>query len=472
MNEQIITPILLAGGSGTRLWPLSRRSFPKQFSALVGDKSLFQQTALRLTSSANVKFAKPITVTNSDFRFIVAEQLQKLKLDPGAIIIEPEAKNTAPAILASSIIAASKDKDAVLLVAPSDHVISNLDLFHEKIQAALPHLENGKIVTFGVLPKRPETGYGYMQIQQINEDGAGSVCEFVEKPMKEKAEFMIEAGNYLWNAGIFMFRASDMMAAFENYQPDILSLVKAAVDKSYVDLGFIRLAQKPWAKLGNISIDYAIMERASNLMAIPMNSSWSDLGDWNSVWQTSDKDSMGMVLSSDAYAISCKNSIIRTENGNQVVVAIGLEDVIAVAMSDAVLVAHRDSSQDIRSVVELLKNNKVPQMANFPEKYRPWGASENLVLNKNFEVKRLNVKVGAELSLQKHEYREEHWVVVQGEASIIIDGKTKQLSKGQSIYVPSDSVHKIANIGSEELILIEIRTGTSFSESDIIRFDE
>jgi mannose-1-phosphate guanylyltransferase/mannose-6-phosphate isomerase len=336
---------------------------------------LFQSSAQRLTSSGILEFAPHITLTNADFRFIIGEQLQEIGIDPGPILIEPEAKNTAAAILAASLFAQSKDREAVLLVAPSDHVIPDTSAFHEAIKVGLSHVQNQKMVTFGIKPMHPETGYGYLELSKdpIDDFGTADLKTFVEKPNLQNAKQMVEVGNYLWNAGIFLFRAQDMIDAFKAYAPNTLDLVSQAVDGAYPDLGFLRLAADPWSKIEDISIDYAIMEKAQNLVAVPHASKWSDLGGWDAVWSESRPDTLGNVTSETAHAIECKNSLLRSESSSQQVVGIGLNDIMAIAMPDAVLVAPKERAQDVKKAVELLKSKDIAQAEIFPKDHRPWG---------------------------------------------------------------------------------------------------
>ena len=469
-----IQPVLLAGGSGTRLWPLSRKSYPKQFSRIIGEKTLFQSSAQRMISSDKLDFAPQITLTNADFRFIIGEQLQEIGIDPGPILIEPQVKNTAAAILASSIFVHSRDENAVLLVAPSDHVIPDIDDFHSIIKVGLSHVQNRKMVTFGIKPTHPETGYGYLELTEypIDDNGTSALKKFVEKPKLQDAKQMLKAGHYLWNAGIFLFRAKDMVDAFSDYAPETLDLVSQSVGEASSDLGFLRLAADPWSKLENISIDYAIMEKAQNLVAVPFASQWSDLGGWDAVWAESKPDFSGNVISETAHAIECSNSLLRSESANQHVVGIGLNGIMAIAMSDAVLVASKERAQDVKKAVELLKSKNICQAEIFPKDHRPWGWFEGLALGDSFNVKRIFVKPGAALSLQSHNYRSEHWIVVDGTAKVTIDHDVKLVRAGQSVYVPQGALHRMENPTELPIILIEVQIGTYFGEDDIIRYED
>ena len=467
-----ITPVLLAGGSGTRLWPLSRKSYPKQFSPLLSDETLFQRTAKRLISSKIVQFDPPITMTNSDFRFIVIEQLQGSGIDPGAILIEPEGRNTGPAVLAAAIYASKKDPEATILIAPSDHIIPDTLAFHAAIREGLQETENGRIVTFGVAPTRAETGYGYLELSTTSSGGAVPLKGFIEKPDIESAKAMLDTEIYLWNAGIFLFRAKDMIAASQTYAPDLMSPVRDAIEQGSVDLGFFRLAAGPWSKCDNISIDYSILEKIDTLSAIPYSAGWNDLGGWDSVWLEQGPDANGVVTSLNATSIDCQNVLLRSENASQHLVGLGLENIIAIAMPDAVLVAHKDRAQDIKMVVSSLEAKGVVQAETFPKDHRPWGWFESLVLGGRFQVKRIHVLPGAALSLQSHNHRSEHWIVVEGTAKVTVSDSITLLTEGQSMYIPLGAIHRMENPGKVPMVLIEVQTGVYLGEDDIIRYED
>ncbi len=467
-----ITPILLAGGSGTRLWPSSRKSYPKQFMQLNANETLFQQTAQRVITCEDLKFNSHIIITHSHFRFIVGEQLQAIGIDPRRIIIEPESKNTAPAIVAATIFAQNDNKDAIIITTPTDHVIRDTEKFHEVIKVGLNEIQNGNIVTFGICPLYPDTGYGYLKLDKTINQASRKVLKFVEKPNKALAQRMLEEGDYFWNSGIFMFRARDMINAFELYAKDIKSMVMKSVNLSVEDLAFTKLDKKHWNKLEAISIDYAIMEKAKNLVAIPYHSGWSDLGNWDSVWREAKQDQYGVALSKNAHAIECKNSLLRSENGNQEIVGLGLEDIVAISMPDAVLVANKYKSQDVKKVVEYLKSENISQSESFTKDHRPWGSFEILSEGVGFKVKRITVKAGAALSLQSHKHRSEHWVVVEGSAVVTINESTKVIAAGQSTYVPLGSIHRLENQEKQTLIIIEIQIGSYLGEDDIIRYED
>jgi mannose-1-phosphate guanylyltransferase / mannose-6-phosphate isomerase len=468
----MITPVLLCGGSGTRLWPLSRKSYPKQFVPLMGEKTLFQASAERMFGA---NFEPPVVMTNSDFRFIVTEQLATSAIDPGAILIEPEGRNTAPAILAAALWLEQSDPDALMLVAPSDHVVPNGPAFRDAVTAGVEAARAGQLVTFGITPAYAETGYGYLELPAAPE--AGSLAplplkRFVEKPDAAQASKMITSGNYLWNAGIFLFTAKTILEAFHTHAPDLIAPVSQAVSKAKPDLGFLRLDPASWADVQNISIDYAVMERADNLSVVPFSAGWSDLGGWDAVWRETTQDPRGVAVSGHATAIDCDNSLLRSEDETQEVVGIGLNNIIVVAMPDAVLVADANRAQDVKLAVAALKAKRAQQATEFPIDHRPWGWSESLVMGERFQVKRIHVHPGAALSLQSHYHRSEHWIVVEGTAKVTIDHDVKLLTENQSVYIPLGAVHRLENPGKVPMVLVEVQTGTYLGEDDIIRYED
>ena len=465
-----ITPVILAGGSGTRLWPLSRKSYPKQFSKLVGVDTLFQRSALRLSSSAQMAFAKHIVVTHSDFRFIVVEQLMKVGIDPGAILIEPKSKNTAPAILAATLYAYNNDKDAVLLVAPSDHVIPDTAAFHSALSLGLKEVLCGKIAAFGISPTHPETGYGYLSLATTVKNEPVVVKDFIEKPDQATAQSLIEMGTCLWNAGIYMFRAKDLIEAFKKIAPSFMLPVEQSVVDGKSDLGFFRLDSESWSNCESLSIDYAIMEHTSNLVAVPFSAGWSDLGDWAAVWEEMGPNEDGVVISENAHAIDCTNTLLRSESSSQELIGFGLDNIIAIAMPDAVLVTHKNRVQDIKKIVSRLKKNNIKQAEVFPKDYRPWGWFETLTMEARFQVKRILVNPGAALSLQSHHHRSEHWVVVEGTAKVTVNMDAKIVTEGQSVYIPLGATHRMENPGKLPMVIIEVQTGAYLGEDDIIRY--
>jgi mannose-1-phosphate guanylyltransferase/mannose-6-phosphate isomerase len=468
----MITPVLLSGGSGERLWPLSRKSFPKQFSEIIGGKSLFQRSSLRLISSDIIKFSPIITLTNTDFRFIVSEQLQDVGINPGPIIIEPESKNTAPAILAASIFASKKNKEAIIIIAPADHIIEDVKVFHKAIFNSLSAVNSDKIVTLGIKPTHAETGYGYLEYDKNIKSNLFDVIKFVEKPNIEKARTMFQKDNYLWNSGIFIFKANVIIKAFQKLEPQMTKSVFKAIQYSSSDLGFLKLNSESWKECTNISIDYAIMEKQKNISVIPLFTGWSDLGDWQSVWKTMKPDQNGLALSKNAHALNCKNTLLRSENENQKIVGLDLENIIAIAMQDAVLIAKKDKSQNVKLAVQELKKQNILQAEVFPKDYRPWGWFEVLATSNFFQVKRILVNPGAALSLQSHKYRSEHWIVVEGKAKVTIEKNIQQVKKGQSVFVPLGAIHRLENLEKIPLILIEVQTGTYLGEDDIYRYED
>lgn len=472
MSHDIVTPLLLCGGSGTRLWPLSRKSFPKQFSHLAGPESLFQGAIRRLTAPG---FAPPVVITGHDFRFIVTEQVAQVDVTPRAVLIEPEGRNTAPAVLAGTLAIQADDPQGLVLVVPSDHVIPDDAAFRAAVAAAIPAARAGRIVTFGIRPDRPETGYGWLELAPgatIDANAPQPLARFVEKPNRHQAEAMLEAGTFLWNAGIFLFSADTLVAAFRRYAPDILPAVTVALQQAKPDLGFTRLDSAAWVKAPEISVDYAVMEKSDNLSVMPYAGHWSDLGGWDAVWQESDPDSAGNVTSAHATAIDCRDTLLRSENPRVELVGIGLQDIIAVATGDAVLVARKSEAQRVKEAVASLRAKAAPQAETFPTDHRPWGMFESLVVGPRFQVKRIVVNPGAALSLQSHHHRSEHWIVVEGTARVTIDDQVRLVTENQSVYIPLGAVHRMENPGKVPMVLIEVQTGSYLGEDDIIRYED
>ncbi|MDG1429932.1 MAG: mannose-1-phosphate guanylyltransferase/mannose-6-phosphate isomerase, partial [Paracoccaceae bacterium] len=394
----MITPVILCGGSGTRLWPLSRKSYPKQFAQLVGEGSLFQQSVQRLCGA---DWAAPMIVTNSDFRFTVTQQLAEVGIDPGPVLIEPVARNTAPALLAAALVVAQSDPNALILAAPSDHHIVDAAGFRATVAKGVEAARAGQIVTFGITPVRPETGYGYLELDTGTIHGAVPLKRFVEKPDIASAEAMLKKGGYAWNAGIFLYTAQTLIDAFAINAPDLL----ASVQNAKSDLGFLRLDPDGWSQCADISVDFAIMEKAANLCVVEHQGDWSDLGGWEAVRLQSPQDESGTVTNGTVLAVDCKNTLLRSENDALHLVGLGLEDIVAIAMPDAVLVAHRSHVAEVGNVVKQMRATYVPQADTFPKDHRPWGFFETLILAERFQVKRIVVNPGAALSLQSHVHR-------------------------------------------------------------------
>ena len=468
----MIIPVILCGGTGTRLWPLSRKNYPKQFTTLVGSESLFQTTVRRLSGP---DFAPPVVATNAEFRFIVREQLEAIGIASGTILIEPAGRNTAPAVLAAAMHLAASDREALMLVAPSDHAMPDVAAFHAAIAAGIKPAREGAIITFGLRPTRPETGYGWLELAEDPGDYAPrpvQLTDFVEKPDAKRAEAMLQAGTHLWNAGIFMFSVNTVLSAFETHAQGLVEPVSRAVRDARTDLGFLWLAAEPWNEAENISIDYAIMERASNLWVIPYAAGSSDLGDWDAVWHETRHDGDNLASKGHVTAIDCHDSVLRSESEGLELVGIGLQDIVVVAMTDAVLVADRSRAQDVKKAVQLLKSKGIKQAETFPRDHRPWGWFESLIIGDRFQVKRIVVNPGSALSLQSHVHRSEHWIVVEGTAKVTVDKTTQLLAENQSVYVPLGAVHRLENPGKVPVVLIEVQTGSYLGEDDIVRYED
>lgn len=462
-------PVILCGGSGTRLWPSSRKAFPKQFSRLIGDDTLFQTTLKRVTGP---DFGQPLVMTNADFRFIAMEQCADIGLADARVVIEPSLRNTAPAILCAALLLEA-EPDAMMLVAPSDHIMSDIEAFHAAVRAGAEAAAQGHLVTFGITPDRPETAYGYLELA---ETAAGStpvkLASFTEKPDAETAAKLVAGGQHLWNAGLFLWRVRDIIAAFEAHAPDMIDPCRRAIAEGAEDLGFMRLGEEAFASVRSESIDYAVMEQAENVMAVPLSSGWSDLGSWDALWAASGPDDTGLVQQGPTTAVACENTFLRSEDDNLHLVGVGLKNIVAVAMRDAVLVADMGASQQVKDAVSLLKAAQVEQATDYPRFYRPWGWYETLCLGSRFQVKRIMVKPGGILSLQSHVHRSEHWIVVAGTAEVTVGEEVKLLTENQSVYIPLGAVHRMANPGQLPMYLIEVQTGAYLGEDDIVRYED
>lgn len=461
-----VLPVLLCGGSGTRLWPLSREAYPKQFLPLAGDVSLLQATCLRLQGLPGAE--SPLLISNEEHRFMVAEQCRQIGVVPEAIILEPMGRNTAPAIAAAALYAINVRQDPILLVLPSDHVLRDEDGFRRAVLAALPAAEAGALLTFGIVPTAPETGFGY--IKAGVGEGVRAVEQFVEKPDQATAEKYLASGEYFWNSGMFMFRASRFIEELEKFAPAILEQCRVAIAGAKRDVDFLRLEKEAFATCPADSIDYAVMEKTAEAKVLPIDVGWSDVGSWSALWQVADQDGDGNVHRGDVMSENCRNTFVWS--GNRLVSTLGLENMIVVDTDDALLVAHQDHVQDVKKIVARLKSDSRSQAVHHRQVYRPWGSYTSVDNGERFQVKRIVVKPGAALSLQMHHHRAEHWIVVSGTARVTCDEDIMVLTENQSTYIPLGSKHRLENIGELPLELIEVQSGSYLGEDDIVRFDD
>lgn len=465
-----VTPIIMCGGKGTRLWPMSRSARPKQFLQLTGDMSLFQQT-LRRVSAAD-RYNPAIVVTNNDYRFLVAEQAFEADVALEAILLEPVARNTAPAIAAAAHYALSHGGEQTLLVLASDHAIHDGAEFQNCVDRARAAADASALVTFGIRPTEAATGFGYIETGELVSPGVSKVVQFVEKPPLAEAERMLKAGNYLWNSGMFVFRTDVFIAECQTHAPEVLVSASDAVDKARKDLDFVRLDSDAFSAAPNISVDYAIFERTQNAAAVLADFDWSDLGSWDAVWKVSDKDAQANVTRGPVSIADVNNSLVFAD-GLHVVVS-GLDDVAVIAGQDAVYVGRLSDAQSVGALVKMLSAD--PLTSHLTEShvtnYRPWGGYTSVLIGERFQVKRLFVKQGKKLSLQQHHHRAEHWVVVRGTAEVTVDGEVRTLGENQSAYIPLGAVHRLANPGKILLELIEVQTGSYLGEDDIIRMED
>src|SRR6056297_29107 len=468
-SNSLIHPVILCGGSGTRLWPVSRKAFPKQFAPLLGKESLYQMTLRRFAGEG---YAAPLVMTDDAFRFMATDQAADLGLSDARVVVEPAGRDTAPAILTAALLL-EETPDALILVAPSDHVITDPEAFHAAVRKGAEVARSGVFVTFGITPDRPETGYGYLELAALPENGAAvELRSFREKPDLATAQAMLEAGSYLWNAGIFLMRVSDLIAAFETHAPDLVDPARTAITAGTEDLDFFRLEAEAYGKIHAISFDYAIMERAERVMTVPLDGGWSDLGAWDTLWQAAGPDAEGNAATGAVTMLDCRDSYLRSESDSIWLVGLGLRNVVAVAMPDAVLVADKTRSQEVKAVVDALRAANVVQADDYPRFHRPWGWYETLCIDTRFQVKRIMVKPGGVLSLQSHHHRSEHWIVVAGTAEVTISEETRLLTENESVYIPLGAVHRMANPGKLPMYLIEVQTGAYLGEDDIVRYED
>lgn len=465
-----IIPVILSGGAGTRLWPLSRELYPKQFLPLAGEHSLLQQTALRVNGLPDV--APPLVVCNEEHRFLVAEQLRAIGIGSAQILLEPAGRNTAPAVALAALHASARHgDDALLLVLPSDQVIADAAAFQRAVMEGVPAAQTGGLVTFGVRPTRPETGYGYIRAgEALGAGAARRVLAFVEKPDAERAVAYLASGEYLWNGGMFLLGAGSYLAELKRHAPAIAAACQAAFEEVRADLDFVRVGREAFLASPSDSIDYAVMERTDRAAVVTLDAGWSDVGSWDALLDVEPRDAAGNVISGDVLVEDVAGSLIRSEG--RLVAALGVTDLVIVETADAVLVAHRARAQDVKRLVERLKAQRRDEPLVHRQVFRPWGSYEGLVQSGRFQVKRIIVKPGASLSLQMHHHRAEHWVVVSGTARVTCGDEVRLLSEDQSTYIPIGTAHRLENPGRIDLEIIEVQSGSYLGEDDIVRFED
>lgn len=459
-------PVIMSGGSGTRLWPLSRKHKPKQFLNLFGDNTLFQETLERLKGLDDLE--DPIIVCNNDHRFMVAEQLQQLDINSPDIILEPFGRNTAPALAISALQAMNNDKDPTLLVLAADHVIEDIEAFHQAIATAKNQAESGLLVTFGIVPTSANTGYGYIQAE--GKEPVSKVKAFVEKPNLDKAISYVASGDYYWNSGMFMFKASTLITELGKYSPEILVACRAALANGEKDLDFIRLESQSFESCPSDSIDYAVMEHTDKTVVVSLDAGWSDVGSWSSLWECAEKDSQQNVVEGDVMLSEVNNSYIHSEH--RLVSVLGLDNIVVVETADAIMIADKDSAQNVKEIVNRLNSEKRSEAESHRLCYRPWGHYDSIDNGERFQVKRITVNPGASLSLQMHHHRAEHWTVVTGTAEVTCGDQIILLSENESTFIPLGTKHRLHNPGRVPLEIIEVQSGSYLGEDDIVRFDD
>lgn len=464
----MLVPVILSGGSGTRLWPLSRELHPKQYLSLVDEHTLLQSTVVRLKGIAGI--ASPLVICNEEQRFMVAEQLRRIDIAPAAMILEPVGRNTAPAVTVAALHALAKSEDAMLLVLPADHVILDVEGFQQAVAQVIPHAQAGKLITFGIVPEAPETGYGYIKAGKPLAGGMCLVDRFVEKPDVAAAQSYVESGAYYWNSGMFMFSAAGFLAEVERLAPAIYQACRQAYSAGHADLDFLRLDKQAFERCPSDSIDYAVMERTANAVVMPLDVGWSDVGSWSALWQVGGRDHDGNVLNGDVLAMDTRDSYLYS--GGRLLATVGVEELVVIETSDAVLVANKERVQDVKAIVNRLKAAGRSECYAHRKVYRPWGAYESIDEEQRFQVKRITVNPGASLSLQMHHHRAEHWIVVRGTARVTRGDEVFLLTENQSTYIPLGTQHRLENPGKIPLELIEVQSGSYLGEDDIVRFQD
>ena len=465
----MLHPVILSGGSGSRLWPLSRQNQPKQFLTLVGERSLFQETLRRAAGLPDAQ--APVTVCAEDHRFMVGEQLHEIGLQSGGILLEPIARNTAPAIAIAALHLAARDPDALMLVLPADHLIEDEAAFRAAVTRALALAEKGWLVTFGIEPDAPETGYGYIARGDALDDAGYRVARFVEKPDLATAQAYVASGDYAWNSGMFLFSAQRFLEELATHAPAMLAAAKAAYASAKLDLDFVRLDLEAFAASPNDSIDYAVMEKTDRAAVVPVSCGWSDIGSWSSLWAATSRDEDGNRHEGDVISIDTRNSLVRASE-RRMIATIGVDDLVVVDTPDATLISRKDRVQDVKAIVDRLKAAGRQEHLFHRKVYRPWGNYDSIDFGERFQVKRIVVKPGAALSLQKHHKRAEHWIVVSGVAEVTCDDRVFDLHENESTYIPLGSVHRLRNNGTEPVELIEVQSGSYLGEDDIVRLED
>ncbi len=471
-SSSSLVPVILCGGTGTRLWPLSRASYPKQYWPLAGtgEDTLLQQTQQRLAGLPGL--ASPLLICNEDHRFIVAEQLRQIGVEPQAILLEPIGRNTAPAVTVAALLATAHGEDPLLLVLAADHVIRDAATFRAAVAAGVPAAEAGQLVTFGIVPTAPETGYGYIEAAQslLGANEPVPIARFVEKPDRATAEQFLATGRFTWNSGMFLFKASAILAELERLAPEVVSACRSSLEHDSADLDFLRLEREAFASCPSVALDVAVMERTDRGAVLPLEAGWSDVGSWSALWETADQDSDGNVLRGRVISEGSSNCYLRSEH--RLVVGLGVEDLVVVETDDVVLVAHRDRAQEVKAIVGRLEREGAPESKAHRKIYRPWGSYDGVTEGERWQVKRIVVNPGASLSLQMHHHRAEHWIVVQGTAVVEKDGNSELVGENQSTYIPLGCRHRLSNPGKIPVEMIEVQSGPYLGEDDIVRFED